>query len=94
MSRAVNITWIGGNASWIDGGSSANWSPADEPDFDDAAIFNTDNAVQLGSNNTIAGLTLSNSIELDLNANTLNVAGLTSLTGTGTRSCFRGQRRC
>src|SRR4051794_40635951 len=72
VSLAVSITWIGNNSSWIDGGSSANWNPADEPDFDDAAIFNTDNAVQLGSNNTIAGLTLSSSIELDLNGNTLN----------------------
>ena len=55
VSRAVNITWTGGNASWIDGGSTANWSPADEPDSDDVAIFNTDNVVQLGSNNTVSG---------------------------------------
>ena len=84
VGRAVNITWVGGDNSWVDGGSTANWSPADEPDFDDVAIFNTNNVVQLGSNNTIAGLTMSNSIELNLNGNTLNVAGLTSLTGADT----------
>ena len=40
---------------WVDGGVTANWTPADEPDADDAAIFNTDDTVNLGSNNDIIG---------------------------------------
>src|SRR5262249_36892488 len=90
VSRAVNITWVGTNNTWLDGGSTAFWSPADEPDLDDVAIFNTDHAVQLGSGNSIAGLTMSNSIELNLSSNTLNVTGLTSLTGTGTQLVLPG----
>jgi hypothetical protein len=97
-TRAINITWIGGDATWIDGGSTANWNPADEPDSNDVAIFNTNNVVELGSDNTIAGLTLSSSFELELNSNTLNVAGPTTLSGAGTRleisaatAAFNGQ---
>ena len=56
---ALDRTWIGGNVDWVDGGVTTNWTPADEPDADDTAIFNTANAVSLGSNNTVIGLTLS-----------------------------------
>src|SRR5688572_12153443 len=52
-ARAAVITWIGGNVDWVDGGATANWTPADEPDNDDDAIFNTGNTVNLGSNNIV-----------------------------------------
>ncbi|GMU23122.1 MAG: hypothetical protein AMXMBFR13_32050 [Phycisphaerae bacterium] len=79
------ITWIGGNADWVDGsGNNANWSPADEPDADDTAVFNTANAVSLGSNNAILALTLSGGIDLLLNDSDLDVNGLVQLSGAGT----------
>ena len=77
--QALDRTWIGGNVDWLDGGSAANWNPADEPDADDVAIFNTNNAVTLGSNNSIVGLTMSASVELDVSTFTLTVDGLTQL---------------
>ena len=86
VASAANITWIGGNTQWDDGaGNDASWNPADEPDSNDAAIFNTNNAITLGTNNVINGLTMSASSELLLNGHQLNVDGLTSLTGSGTR---------
>src|SRR5262245_53337485 len=77
-------TWIGGNSDWVDGGSTANWNPADEPDADDEAIFNTSNAVNLASNNALNGLTLSSGVELKTNNFDLLVDGLAQLTGVST----------
>ncbi|MCA9235826.1 MAG: hypothetical protein KDA44_10165 [Planctomycetales bacterium] len=84
--RAVSAprTWIGGNADWVDAGSTANWSPADEPDADDEAVFNTANAVNLGSNNAINGLTMSGGIDLLVNDFDLTVDGLVQLAGAST----------
>ena len=49
-ASGANITWIGGNAQWDDGaGNDANWNPADEPDSNDAAIFNTNNCDHAGN---------------------------------------------
>jgi hypothetical protein len=86
-SFAANRTWIAvGSGTWNEGaGNDANWNPADEPDFDDAAIFNSNVDVMIGTANTINGLTMSASAELLLDGNTLTVAGATSLTGSGTR---------
>lgn len=81
---ALDRTWIGGNVDWVDAGSSFNWSPADEPDVDDTAIFTTANTVNLGSNNSILALTLSGGISLDTNDFDLTVDGLVQLTGSGT----------
>ncbi|BBO30745.1 beta strand repeat-containing protein [Lacipirellula parvula] len=89
-ASAVNTTWIGGTAQWDDGGSTANWNPADEPDSNDAAIFNTNNIVTLGTNNVINGLTMSASSELLLNGHTLTVDGPTALSGSGTRLDLTG----
>ena len=50
-ASAAPRTWIGGNVDWVDVGAATNWNPTDEPDADDEAIFNTANAVNLGSNN-------------------------------------------
>lgn len=77
--RAANITWIGGNVDWVDNSGNANWSPADEPDLDDVAIFNTANTVNLGSDNLILGLTLSGSASLKTNSKNLVVDGLVQL---------------
>lgn len=44
-----------------------SWCPADEPDSDDTAIFNTPNSVDLGSNNSILALTMSGGISLNTN---------------------------
>ncbi|MEZ5301193.1 MAG: hypothetical protein R3F11_11145 [Verrucomicrobiales bacterium] len=81
---AADRTWIGGDADWLDGGATANWTPADEPDADDVAIFNTANGVNLGSNNSVAGLTLSGAIDLSTNGFDLAVDGLAQLTGAST----------
>ena len=49
FALAANITWIGGDGTWSDAaGNNANWNPLDEPDFDDTAIFNANNAVTSG----------------------------------------------
>lgn len=84
-ASAANITWIGGNAQWDDGGATANWNPADEPDANDAAIFNTNSAITLGTDNVINGLTMSASSELALNDHALTVDGVVTLSGSGTR---------
>ncbi len=81
---AADITWIGGNANWNENTGNASWNPADEPDFDDTAIFNTANVVNLGSNNAILALTMSGSIDLNTNNFNLNVNGLVQLTGAST----------
>lgn len=74
---ATTITWIGGKANWVDGGTGVGiWNPADEPDFNDDVIFSSDNAVKLGSNNIVLSLALSNSISLDTNDFDLTVDGL------------------
>ncbi|MEM8783722.1 MAG: hypothetical protein AAGE65_12825 [Planctomycetota bacterium] len=83
-AHAANRTWIGGNTVWTDGGSVLNWSPADEPDPDDTAIFNTANAVDLGSNNSIEALTLSGGIDLFTQTFTLTTDLDTTLSGSST----------
>ncbi|WP_428307674.1 beta strand repeat-containing protein [Lacipirellula sp.] len=89
-AAAVNITWIGGNTQWDDGGTTASWNPADEPDSNDAAIFNTNNTITMGTNNVINGLTMSASSELLLNGHALTVDGPTTLSGSGTRLDLTG----
>ncbi|WP_428939427.1 dockerin type I domain-containing protein [Fontivita pretiosa] len=82
--NAVPITWIGGNTTWTDATGAGNWTPADEPDPDDEAIFNQPNSVTLGSSNSIAALTMSNGADLSLNGFSLTVNGLVSLVDAGT----------
>lgn len=81
---AAPISWIGGNVDWVDATGSANWSPADEPDFNDEAIFNTPNTVHLGSANSILALSLSGGIDLLTDAHDLTVDGLVQLAGAAT----------
>ena len=84
-STGAAITWVGGNGEWRDGpANNVNWSPADEPDFDDIAIFNASNNVLLGTANQVAGLQLSNGAKLNLNSHQLYVDGNFELTGIGT----------
>ncbi|MEZ6190612.1 MAG: hypothetical protein R3C45_04895 [Phycisphaerales bacterium] len=83
-AHGLTRTWIGGNVDWTDGGSTANWTPADEPDADDEAVFNTANTVNLGSNNAINGLTMSGGIDLNTNGFDLTVDGLVLLSGAST----------
>src|SRR5262245_50185058 len=78
---AAPRTWIGGNADWGDGGSVLNWSPNDEPDSVDEAIFNTANVVNLVTNNAVNGLTLSGGIDLLTNDFDLTVDGLVQVGG-------------
>jgi hypothetical protein len=77
-AHALDRTWTGGDGNWIEG-TTTNWSSSDEPDSDDVAIFNTDDIVNLGSDNTVAGLTLSGSIDLYSNTFDLTVDGLVQL---------------
>lgn len=90
-AQAAPITWIGGNNTWTDGaGNNANWNPADEPDPDDEAIFNTANSVNMGSSNTILALTMSGGIDLFTNDFNLTVGGLTQLVGASTNLFIGG----
>lgn len=86
--HAAPLTWIGGNAPWD--ASSANWNPADEPDLDDEAIFNTPNSVDLAMLNQIQALTMSAGIDLDTNGFDLTVDGLVSVSGSGTNLIVSG----
>lgn len=86
----LDRVWIGGNATWTDGGDSANWNPADEPDADDTAIFNTANSVSLGSDNTVLALTLSGGIDLSINGFSLTVDGLVQASGASTNLFING----
>jgi hypothetical protein len=61
----LDRTWIGGNNPWD--GTNANWNPADEPDADDVAIFNTADIVNMANaTDTIMGLTLSGGIDISI----------------------------
>src|SRR3954452_20947267 len=66
------VTWIGGNGTWSDT-ITTGWSGADEPDFDDTALFNTASTISLGTNNSVSGLTVSASADLDLNGSGITV---------------------
>jgi hypothetical protein len=90
QAGALPRTWIGGNVDWVDAGASTNWNPNDEPDSDDEAIFNTANAVNLGSNNAVNGLTLSGGIDLFTNEFDLTVDGLVTVGGAGTNLLING----
>jgi hypothetical protein len=88
---AAPITWIGGSGIWTDGdANNANWNPADEPDIDDEAIFNTADSVTLSTANVIQGLTMSGGMDLDLNGHNLTVDGLVQLVDTGTLLFIEG----
>ena len=89
QAHAAAIVWIGGNANWD--ASNNLWNPADEPDSNDEAIFNTPNTVSLANaTDTILALTLSGGIDLNMNGNDLTVNGLVQLAGASTTS---GRRR-
>ncbi|MEX2169489.1 MAG: hypothetical protein WD851_09260 [Pirellulales bacterium] len=90
LANALPRTWIGGNVNWDDGGSTSNWTPADEPDLDDEAIFNTANTVNLGTNNSLQALTMSAGIDLITNDFDLTVDGLVQLADANTNLIVRG----
>ncbi|MGC9450579.1 MAG: beta strand repeat-containing protein [Oceanipulchritudo sp.] len=81
---AATRTWIGGDGNWNT--IIFNWSPNDEPDSDDEAVFNTSNSVNLANaDEAVMALTLSGGVDLYLNGNNLTVdGGLTSLQNSGT----------
>jgi hypothetical protein len=88
---AVPVTWIGGSGIWSDGdANNANWNPADEPDIDDEAIFNTADSVNLGTANTVQALTMSGGIDLTGNGHGLTVDGLVQLVDPGTTLIVEG----
>lgn len=66
MSSAATVTWTGGNATWIDGDAgNALWNPADEPDADDIAQFDSSDEVAMASDNVVARLEMSARAELN-----------------------------
>ncbi len=82
-TSAAPIVWTGGTANWD--ASNARWNPADEPDGDDEAIFNTSNVVTMvNATDTIQALTLAGGIDLLTNGNDLIVDGLVDLSGAST----------
>ena len=88
---AAPVTWVGGNGTWSEGATNdANWNPADEPDIDDEAIFNTSNSVSLGSANTVEALTMSGGIDLSASGFGLTVDGLAQLIDAGTNLHIEG----
>jgi hypothetical protein len=91
LVHGANITWIGGDGTWNDGaGNNSNWSPTDEPDADDVAVFLADDTIDMGSNNEIAGLTMSTSATLNVLDHNLTINGPTTITGAGTRLFLDG----
>ncbi|MGI9458236.1 MAG: beta strand repeat-containing protein, partial [Aeoliella sp.] len=80
--EALDRTWIGGNANWDT--STSNWSPADEPDSDDRAIFNTGNFVFMTINQTLEGLFLSGGMNLSTGTQFANVNGTIDLDDANT----------
>ncbi|MBA3480407.1 MAG: hypothetical protein H0T51_01200, partial [Pirellulales bacterium] len=89
-AQAAPIEWIGGNTTWSDNTGTGNWTPADEPDPDDEAIFNTPNNVTLGSNNSIAALTMSAGIGLTTDGFDLTVNGLVQVVDSSTDLIISG----
>jgi hypothetical protein len=82
-SPAATIAWTGGTANWDT--SNARWNPADEPDADDTAVFNTAHVVTMtNASDTVLGLTMSGGIDLLTNGNDLTVDGLVQLTDAST----------
>ena len=80
---AANRTWVGGSNNWD--ATTGNWSGNDEPDADDAAIFNGNVSVNLANaNESINGLTMSGGADLNLNGNDLIVNGPATLSGSST----------
>lgn len=90
-ATAATRTWVGGNADWFDNGSPLFWSPQDEPEFDDEAVFNTAHTVNMGSDNDLAALTLSGGITLNTNDLDLHVNGLVQLSGSDTVFLIGGE---
>ena len=83
VATAANRTWIGGNNNWDS--TPGYWSGSDEPDFDDVAIFNTSNSVDLAiTSQIILGLTMSGGIGLSTNDNDLTVDGSVVLSDAST----------
>lgn len=80
--RCAANDWVGGNDPWD--ADPFNWSPADEPDPTDSAVFNTNNHVEMAMDNEILSLDLSGSIELDTETYFLDVNGDIALAGSGT----------
>ncbi len=81
-ATAATRTWVGGNDPWD--GDIFNWTGNDEPDADDDVVFNTNNHVEMGIDNEILSLDLSNSIALDSESFLLDVNGDITLAGDGT----------
>lgn len=77
ICRAAPRTWVGGNNNWDS--TTANWSPADEPDSNDDAVFNTPNFVTMTINQTLEGLSLSNGASVSTSTQSLNVNGTIDL---------------
>lgn len=82
FSSAAVVTWVGGNDPWD--GDIFNWSPWDEPDFDDDAVFNTDNRVDMAMDNEIQSLDMSGGIEVNTKTYFLDVNGQITLADSGT----------
>ena len=87
---AANRTWIGGNVDWVDATGNSNWTPGVEPGAGDDVFFNTPNTVNLGSNNSILSLSLSNGIDLNTNGFDLGVNGAVTLGGSSTNLLIDG----
>ncbi len=81
-TRSATRTWIGGNNNWDI--QSSNWSPADEPDSNDDAVFNSPDFVTMTINQTLEGITLSGGASVSTATQSLNVNGTIDLDGLGT----------
>lgn len=81
-AQAATRTWVGGNGNWDS--STANWSPADEPDSNDDAVFNTPDFVTMTISQLVEGVTLSNGASLSTGTQFLNVNGTIDLDGLNT----------
>ncbi|WP_265594526.1 hypothetical protein [Haloferula sp. BvORR071] len=89
-AAARTATWIGGDGDWDSVYGGESWSTAASPDTDDNAILNTDHTVRLIISkpwiltHMVGSINMSGSCTLKLNNRSINVAGLTSVSGNGT----------
>lgn len=81
-TQAATRTWVGGNGNWDS--STGNWSPADEPDSNDDAVFSSADFVTMTIGQTLEGLTLSGGASLSTGTQSLNVNGTIDLDDTST----------
>ncbi len=79
---ADDLTWVGGDDVWVDGGGSGLWSPKQEPGPSDNAFFDSLNQIDIQSDNEVNGVGILQgglvNEEFTLTANSVALSTLTT----------------